>query len=176
MVRRSSSSTHGFTLVELLVSIVIVSIAASTILGVLSMTTAGSADPMIRHQAAAIAEAYLEEILLKPLTDPDGVDGEAARADFDDLDDYTNRLYDSAEGEAAIRRDIEQFLARADAYTTTERIHKDESPASAALARNTVGATAPSAIRARLQTPSAAQRVIATPVIVIASPLRRASL
>ena len=43
---------------------------------------------MIRHQAAAIAEAYLEEILLKPLTDPDGVDGEAARADYDDLDDY----------------------------------------------------------------------------------------
>jgi len=78
----------GSTLVELLVSIVIVSIAASTILGVLSMTTAGSADPMIRHQAAAIAEAYLEEILLKPLTDPDGVDGEGARADFDDLDDY----------------------------------------------------------------------------------------
>lgn len=79
---------RGVTLVELLVSIVIVSIAASTVLGVLSMTTAGSADPMIRHQAAAIAEAYLEEILLKPLTDPDGVDGEAARADFDDLDDY----------------------------------------------------------------------------------------
>jgi MSHA pilin protein MshD len=43
---------------------------------------------MIRHQAAAIAEAYLEEIMLKPLNDPDGVDGEAARAAFDDLDDY----------------------------------------------------------------------------------------
>ena len=79
---------YGVTLVELLVSIVIVSIAASGVLGVLSMTTAGSADPMIRHQAAAIAEAYLEEILLKPITDPDGVDGEALRADFDDLDDY----------------------------------------------------------------------------------------
>ena len=78
----------GVTLIELLVSIVIVSIAASTVLGVLSMTTAASADPMIRHQAAAVAEAYLEEILLKPLTDPDGVDGEAARAAFDDLDDY----------------------------------------------------------------------------------------
>ena len=78
----------GATLVELLVSIVIVSIAASTILGVLAMTTAGSADPMIRHQAAAIAEAYLEEILLKPLNDPNGTDGELARADFDDLDDY----------------------------------------------------------------------------------------
>lgn len=58
------------------------------------MTTAGSADPMIRHQAAAIAEAYLEEILLKPLADPDTVDGEAARANFDDIDDY-NGLADA---------------------------------------------------------------------------------
>jgi MSHA pilin protein MshD len=79
---------EGVTLVELLVSIVIVSIAATAVLGVISMTTAGSADPMIRHQAAAVAEAYLEEILLKPLVDPDGVDGEAVRANFDDLDDY----------------------------------------------------------------------------------------
>lgn len=85
---RGHDRQRGVTLVELLVSIVIVSIAASTVLGVISMTTAGSADPMIRHQAAAIAEAYLEEILLKPIDDPDGVDGEAARADFDDLDDY----------------------------------------------------------------------------------------
>jgi len=79
---------QGVTLVELLVSIVIVSIAASGVLGVLSMTTAGSADPMIRHQAAAIAESYLEEILLKSFTDPDAIDGEAARVDYDDLDDY----------------------------------------------------------------------------------------
>lgn len=78
----------GVTLVELLVSIVIVAIAASGVLGLLAMTTAGSADPMLRHQAAAIAESYLEEVLLKPFEDPDGVDGEVARADFDDLDDY----------------------------------------------------------------------------------------
>lgn len=88
------SRQHGVTLVELLVSIVIVAIAASTILGVLSMTAAASADPMIRHQAASIAESYLEEILLKPFDDPDGVDGEGARADFDDLDDY-NGLVDA---------------------------------------------------------------------------------
>ncbi len=85
---RADKQQCGVTLVELLVSIVIVSIAASGVLGVLSMTTAASADPMIRHQAAAIAEAYLEEILLKPIVDPDGVDGEALRADYDDLDDY----------------------------------------------------------------------------------------
>lgn len=78
----------GVTLVELLVSIVIVSIAASGVLGVLSMTSAASADPMSQHQAAAIAQAYLEEILLNPVDDPDGIDGETARADFDDIDDY----------------------------------------------------------------------------------------
>lgn len=85
-------SQQGVTLVELLVSIVIVGIAAGTILGLLATTTGGSADPLLRHQASAVAEAYLEEILLKPFDDPDGADGEGARAAFDDLDDYDGLL------------------------------------------------------------------------------------
>jgi MSHA pilin protein MshD len=86
------TSQTGATLVELLLSIVIVAIAASAVLGVLSTTNASSADPMLRHQAASIAEAYLEEILLKSFDDPDGVDGEVARVDFDDVDDYDGLL------------------------------------------------------------------------------------
>ncbi len=85
-------SQVGVTLVELLLSIVIVATAASAVLGMLSATVKSSADPMLRHQAVAIAEAYLEEILHKSFTDPDGVDGEAARADFDDVDDYNGLL------------------------------------------------------------------------------------
>lgn len=85
---------RGVTLIELLVSIVIVAIAAGAVLGVLASNTAASADPMIRHQASAIAEAYLEEILLRPYTDPDGVDGEGSRTAYDDLDDY-NGLVDA---------------------------------------------------------------------------------
>ena len=100
----------GATLVELLVSIVIVAIAASTILGVFAMTSAGSADPMIRHQAAAIAEAYLEEVLLKPLSDPDGSDGEVARADFDDVDDYDGL------SDAGARDQFGNAIAGLDAY------------------------------------------------------------
>ena len=84
----------GVTLVELLISIVIVAVAASAVLGMLAMTSQSSADPMIRRQAVSIAEAYLEEILLKPFLDPDGVDGEAARINFDDVDDY-NGLTDA---------------------------------------------------------------------------------
>lgn len=82
------SFQNGVTLVELLLSIVIVAIAASAVIGMLSMTVQSSADPMVRRQAASIAEAYLEEILLKSFSDPDGVDGEAARTGFDDVDDY----------------------------------------------------------------------------------------
>jgi len=84
---------RGVTLVELLLAIVVVGIAASTLLGVFSTTVASSADPMIRFQAAAVAEAYLDEVMLRPFIDPDGSDGETSRAAFDDLDDY-NGLVD----------------------------------------------------------------------------------
>jgi MSHA pilin protein MshD len=83
---------QGVTLIELLVSIVVVGIAAGIILGLLATTTGASADPMLRHQASAIAEAYLEEILLRSFDDPDGVDGEGVRTAFDDLDDYDGLL------------------------------------------------------------------------------------
>jgi MSHA pilin protein MshD len=83
-----STSQSGVTLVELVISIVVVSIAVSAILGVLAMLSTGSADAMIRHQAVAIGNAYLEEALLKPFNDPDGADGEGSRAEYDDLDDY----------------------------------------------------------------------------------------
>jgi MSHA pilin protein MshD len=78
----------GATLIELVISIVVIAIAASAVLGVLSSTVGRSADAMVLSQGVAIAEAYLEEITLKPFADPDGVDGEAARPDFDDVDDY----------------------------------------------------------------------------------------
>ncbi|HZW59949.1 MAG TPA: type II secretion system protein [Woeseiaceae bacterium] len=89
-----AAGQRGVTLVELLVSIVIVAIAASTILGVLAMNTSASADPMLRHQASAIAEAYLEEVMLRAFVDPDGMDGESSRAAYDDLDDYDG-LFDT---------------------------------------------------------------------------------
>jgi MSHA pilin protein MshD len=84
----------GTTLIELVIAIVIISIAASAVLMALSTSIASSADPMVRHQAVAIAEAYLEEIALRSFADPDGVDGEASRDLYDDVDDY-NGLVDN---------------------------------------------------------------------------------
>ncbi|MBE0597359.1 MAG: prepilin-type N-terminal cleavage/methylation domain-containing protein [Desulfuromonadales bacterium] len=87
--RRRVQSTGGFTLVELVVAIVILGVALAGILGVMTLTTGHSADPMIQRQAIAVAEAYMEEILLRPFADPDGVGGES-RANFDDVFDYHN--------------------------------------------------------------------------------------
>lgn len=84
----------GTTLIELIIAIVIISIAASAILMALTTNITYSADPMIRHQAVAIAEAYLEEITLRSFADPDGVDGEGSRGLYDDVDDY-NGLVDN---------------------------------------------------------------------------------
>ena len=83
-------SQHGLTLVELVISIVIISIALTAILAVMNRTTSSSGDPMVRAQAVAIAESYLEEILLQPYLDPDGTEVGENRANFDDVDDYHN--------------------------------------------------------------------------------------
>lgn len=64
-LRRTSS---GFTLVELVIFIVIVSIAVAGILLVMNFTTANSADPQIRKQALSIAESLMEEASLAPFT------------------------------------------------------------------------------------------------------------
>ncbi|MEW6513265.1 MAG: type II secretion system protein [Pseudomonadota bacterium] len=73
---------HGLTLVELIVFIVIVGVALAGVLTVLNHTTRHSADPLLRKQALAIAEALLEEVTLQPFTwcDPDDANAATATA------------------------------------------------------------------------------------------------
>jgi len=77
----TSRRQHGLTLIELIMFIVIVSVALAGVLAVLNITTKSSADPMIRKQMLAIAEAILEEVQLQPFTwcDPDDSAAAAAR-------------------------------------------------------------------------------------------------
>jgi MSHA pilin protein MshD len=71
---------RGLTLIELIVFIVIVGVALAGVLTVLNHTTRHSADPMVRKQALAIAEALLEEVMLQPFTwcDPDDANATTA--------------------------------------------------------------------------------------------------
>ncbi len=84
-------SARGLTLIELVVAITIVAIAATAVLGALSTITARGANTMVRQQAVAIAEAYLEEILLQPVAAPSGPTP-SSRANFNDVDEYNGLL------------------------------------------------------------------------------------
>lgn len=77
----TSNRQSGISLVELIMFIVIVSIALAGVTGVLNLNTSHSADPVVRKQAMAIAESLLEEIELKPFTfcDPDDANSATAQ-------------------------------------------------------------------------------------------------
>ncbi len=80
------------SLVELVLSIVVIGVAVSGSMLAVHRVVSRSADPMLQHQASAVAEAYLEEVLARPFADPD--DGsvcsapEPSRDLYDDVCDY----------------------------------------------------------------------------------------
>ena len=75
-VRRAS----GFTLIELVAFISMVSIAVAGVLLAYNASTRDSADPIVKKQALAIAESLLEEIQQMPFTYCDPDDPAAATA------------------------------------------------------------------------------------------------
>lgn len=95
-IRYQLDRQQGLSLIELIVFIVIVSVALVGVLSVLNLTTAKSADPMIRKQVLAVAEAMLEEVLSKDFANPTGGFSpatagnptQAERPSFDDVGDY----------------------------------------------------------------------------------------
>jgi MSHA pilin protein MshD len=79
---------RGVTLVELVVAITIVSIAATTIMATMSAAASRSADAMIQQQAISIAQAYLDEILQRWVVDPNGTPANTGRSSWDLVDTY----------------------------------------------------------------------------------------
>ncbi len=77
-IKATCSTSHtlmqrGVTLVELIVCMVVISVALAGVLKTLEVVNRGSSDPMISKQALAIAESLLTEIEQQPFTycDPD---------------------------------------------------------------------------------------------------------
>lgn len=94
------AAQRGIALVEAVIAIAIVSIAATVILAQVSQANAISGRSAVQAEAATIADAYLTEILGRPFSDPDGVDGETLRRLYDDVDDY-NGLNDAIARDAS---------------------------------------------------------------------------
>ena len=99
---------RGLTLVELIIFIVSVLVGLAGVLSVLDVTVRGSADPVVRKQALALAEAMLEEVLAKSFQNDPGdannlsgvlgctpttaprcaLNTPGDRANYNDVDDY----------------------------------------------------------------------------------------
>lgn len=83
---RQGSGQRGVTLIELIVFMVIVGTALAGVLTVFNVSVRSSADPMIRKQMLAIAEALLDEAQSLPFTWCDPDDRSAATATSATLD------------------------------------------------------------------------------------------
>ncbi len=86
---------QGFTLIEIIVTIVVIGIAAVALLSVFTNLVRGSADPVIQQQATTIAEAYMEEIMLRAFEDPQvpetgGAEPGESRSIYNDVQDYNS--------------------------------------------------------------------------------------
>lgn len=77
---REGGKQRGISLIELIMFIVIVSVALAGILLVMNVTTKSSADPLIHKQALAIAESLLEEIELQDFISVSGVTNAVTQA------------------------------------------------------------------------------------------------
>ncbi len=97
---------QGATLVELVMTIVIIGIAIAGVVGAFSLITGRSADPLNQTRAVALAQLYMDEILARSYDESSKVGGgkvdatdfdcaflgaesaETTRDDYDDVDDY----------------------------------------------------------------------------------------
>lgn len=97
----------GLTLIEMVITIVILAIALAAISAMLSSGVGRSSDTTLEIRSVALAQSYLDEILSKRFDEsshPRGIppcrsdctiftnfgpdSGEGGRADYDDVDDY----------------------------------------------------------------------------------------
>jgi MSHA pilin protein MshD len=92
---RARYAARGFTLIELIFFIVVVSVGLTGILLVSNTVVKSGADPLVRKQSLAIAQSLLEEIVLKDYAKSAdstvlGFGAGGARNLYDCVEDYTD--------------------------------------------------------------------------------------
>lgn len=97
-----SPAQRGATLVELVITIVIISVAIAGVVGAFALISSRSADPLNQTRAVELAQLYMDEIITKKYDDATpqggqprytggcniGSEGSEDRGTYDDVDDY----------------------------------------------------------------------------------------
>jgi MSHA pilin protein MshD len=105
----NTSQQRGMTLIELVVAIVVIAIAITSVLAVLSLQASRSADAMVTAQAAKIAETYLSEVLEKQYAGA----GAPSRATFNNINNYNGMV------DGGVRDQTGAAVANLDQFTVT---------------------------------------------------------
>jgi MSHA pilin protein MshD len=114
MMPRLSADHNGATLIELVMTIVIISVAIAGVVGAFALITGRSADPLNQTRAVELAQLYMDEIITRKYDHnaPQGgvprysgpcnistEEGAGNRGQFNDVDDYDG-LSDSPPADA----------------------------------------------------------------------------
>jgi len=125
-----SAGRRGFTLVEAVIALVVLAAAATGIMA-LCAQTAGSADPMLREQARAVASSYVDEIFLRRFGSGPGDCGQSARENFetiwcyDGLDEAPRNQFGDPITDLSDYRVTVRVSGDADAATIAVRVTHD---------------------------------------------------
>lgn len=136
-------SARGVTLIELIVAIVVLGIAAVGILTALGRTAVLNVDPLIRAQSLALAQSFMDEVASKPFYPPEidprfDPDAEAPidpciPVDLNDLPDRSTLLtfvcafngYVASEHEGGLVTPDGQPIARLEGYDVRVSVAPD---------------------------------------------------
>jgi prepilin-type N-terminal cleavage/methylation domain-containing protein len=84
----------GFTLIEVIVALLVVSFSLIAVAGALSSSALQSSRSMVQLQAGQLANAYLADALSLPVADPGGLIGkEGNRNAYDNIADFNGDNY-----------------------------------------------------------------------------------
>ena len=86
---KAKARTRGFTLIEVVVALVVITVGLAGVMAALRVAVAASADPLEAKQLTMAAEALMDEIMLQPFNPaPNAATTGCSRASFNDVDDY----------------------------------------------------------------------------------------
>ncbi len=130
MIRRDrfKRPQKGATLVELVITIVIISVAIAGVVGAFSLITGRSADPLNQTRSVTLSQLYMDEILAKKFAERSpigggevdsaeadcgndiGSEGTETRSTYNDVDDYSGLSASPENGEEEPLTSYDGFL------------------------------------------------------------------